>query len=116
MATIFPSNKQATLNQVNRLAWLLDNSIQLPVLNYRIGLESLLGLIPVLGDLAGLLISSYIVLQAARLGVSRPVLSRMITNLVLEAAIGSLPIVGDIFDATFKANLRNVRLLHEALG
>ena len=115
MTTIFPSNRQATLRQVNQLAWLLDNSIQLPVINYRIGLESLLGLIPVLGDLAGLLISSYIVLQAARLGASQQVITRMITNVVLEAAIGSIPIVGDIFDATFKANLRNVRLLNEAL-
>lgn len=85
------------------------------MINYRIGLESLLGLIPVLGDLAGLLISSYIVLQAARLGASQQVITRMITNVVLEAAIGSIPIVGDIFDATFKANLRNVRLLNEAL-
>ena len=116
MTTIFRrNNQQAILKQVNQLAWLLDNSIQLPILNYRIGLESLLGLIPVLGDLAGLLISSYIVIQALRLGVSRAIISRMVTNVLLEALLGAIPIVGDIFDATFKANLRNAKLLNDAL-
>lgn len=117
MTTIFRRNqKQTMLKQVNQLAWLLDNSIQLPLLNYRIGLESLLGLIPVLGDLAGLLISSYIVIQALRLGVSRPTIMRMITNVLLETLLGAIPIFGDIFDATFKANLRNAKLLNEAVG
>ncbi len=116
MTTIFQrNNQQVILKQVNQLAWLLDNSIQLPVFNYRIGIEAIIGLIPVLGDLAGLLISSFIVVQAMRLGVSRAILMRMITNVLIEALLGAIPIVGDIFDATFKANLRNAKLLNDAM-
>jgi hypothetical protein len=105
--------QRAILKQVNRLAWLLDNSIYLPILNYRIGLEAIVGLVPGLGDLAGALMSSYIVLQALRLGVPKPILLRMLGNVTLEAVVGLIPFLGDFFDATFKANVRNVRLLNE---
>ena len=108
-------NRQAVLDQVNQLAWLLDNSIRIPILNYRIGLDALLGLIPGLGDAAGMLFSSFIVLQAIRLGVQRPTLYRMVGNVVIETLIGLIPLLGDLFDATFKANVRNVRLLRLAL-
>jgi hypothetical protein len=100
---------------VNRLAWLLDNSIYLPILNYRIGLEAIIGLIPGLGDVAGMLLSSFIVLQAIRLGAPRATLLRMVLNVALETVIGLIPLLGDLFDATFKANVRNVRLLTQAL-
>lgn len=103
--------QQATLKQVNQLAWLLDSSIRIPFLNYRIGLDPLIGLIPGLGDMAGMLLSSYIVLQAVRLGAPRAVLTRMVLNIGIEAAVGVVPVLGDIFDATFKANVRNVQLL-----
>lgn len=108
--------QQKTFNQVDRLAWLLDNSIRIPLINYRIGLDALIGLIPGLGDWAGTLISSYIVLQAIRLGAPGPILGRMVLNIGIEASIGLIPLVGDIFDATFKANVRNVRLLNSVLG
>ncbi|MEZ4859663.1 MAG: DUF4112 domain-containing protein [Caldilineaceae bacterium] len=107
--------RQAILNQVNRLAWLLDNSIHIPFLNYRIGLDAIIGLIPGLGDLAGLLLSAFIIVQAIRLGVSRTTLMQMVVNVMLETLIGMVPILGDFFDATFKANLRNARLLQTAL-
>ena len=103
--------RQRTLNQVNQLAWLLDNSIKIPLLNYRIGLDALIGLIPGLGDMAGMILSSYIVLQAIRLGAPRAILMRMVLNIGIEAAVGIVPVLGDIFDATFKANVRNVQLL-----
>lgn len=116
MATsITRAERQAVLDQVNRLAYLLDNSINIPVINYRIGLEAIIGLIPVLGDAIGMLISSFIVVQALRLGVSRTVITRMIANIVIEGVIGSIPFIGDLFDAVFKANVRNAQLLRQAL-
>ena len=105
----------AIRRQVNQLAWLLDNSIKIPVINYRIGLESVVGLIPGLGDFVGLLLSSYIVAQAARLGVSRAILMRMMLNVGFETLIGVIPVIGDLFDMTFKANQRNVNLLNQSL-
>ena len=116
---ITPSRQQRAqviLKQVDDLAWLLDNSIYIPLINYRIGLDAVIGLIPGLGDVAGLLLSSFIVLQALRLRIPRAVLLRMIVNIVMEALIGLIPVLGDLFDATFKANARNVRLLRQALA
>jgi hypothetical protein len=111
-----PSNERRSIrHRVNRLAWLLDNSIQVPLINYRIGLDGLLGLIPGVGDLTGLILSSYIVIQAARLGVSRSTLLRMGMNVGVETLMGMIPIVGDLFDIVWKANQRNVQLIHESL-
>jgi hypothetical protein len=108
--------RSATLQQVNGLAWLLDNSIHIPILNYRIGLDAIVGLIPGFGDIAGSLLSSFIVLQAIRLGMPLGTLVRMVLNIAIEASIGVIPVVGDLFDATFKANARNVGLLNQVLG
>jgi hypothetical protein len=67
--------------------------------------------VPVLGDLLGVLASSYILAEAARLGVGRGVLLRMALNVAIEGVAGAVPLAGDIFDAAYKANQRNVRLL-----
>jgi hypothetical protein len=107
--------RRTALEGMNRLAWLLDNSIPIPLLNYRIGLDPLIGLIPGLGDVAGLLLSSFIVIQALRLGAPKRVLLNMVVNIGIEALVGVVPVVGDLFDATFKANARNVRLLTQFL-
>lgn len=113
--TYTDKQRNTIVEQMNGLAWLLDNSIKLPIINYRIGLDALIGLIPGLGDVAGLAISSVIVLQAIRLGAPRTTLTRMVLNIVAEALIGLVPMFGDIFDATFKANARNVALLRAAV-
>ena len=102
---------QRTQERLRRIAWLLDSSIRVPGTNFRIGVDALIGLFPVLGDLLGVLLSSYIVVSAARLGAPRPVLLRMLANLGIEGVVGSIPLVGDVFDAVWKANQRNVRLL-----
>ena len=107
--------QRARLDQMNNLAWLLDNSIRIPIINYRIGLDAIIGLIPGLGDVAGLLISSVIVIQAIRLGAPSATLLQMVLNIAIEALIGLVPMLGDIFDATFKSNIRNMRLLNLAL-
>jgi Domain of unknown function (DUF4112) len=101
--------------RLQRLAWLLDSAIPLPG-GYRVGLDGLIGLVPGLGDVVGALLSSYIVVEAARLRVPGSVLLRMLFNLALELVVGALPVVGDLFDVAFKANERNVRLIEASLG
>jgi hypothetical protein len=102
--------------RLRRLAWLLDNSVPLPGLRFRIGIDPLLGLIPGLGDAAGVVLSSYILHQAWRLGVPRSVLLRMWVNVLIEGVFGTIPLIGDVFDAAWKANTRNVALLEAHLA
>ena len=98
------------MQRLRALAWLLDNSIELPG-GYRIGLDALLGLIPVVGDAIGALISAYIVHEARAMGASRSILLRMVGNIFIETVVGSIPFAGDLFDAAYKANARNLALL-----
>ena len=105
----------AGLERIRGLAWLLDNSIPIPGTRMRIGLDALIGLIPGLGDAAGAVFSSYILLEAGRLGVSRSTLVRMAANIMIESVVGLIPLAGDLFDAGWKANQRNVQLLERAL-
>ncbi|HEX5611912.1 MAG TPA: DUF4112 domain-containing protein [Burkholderiales bacterium] len=106
---------EQTLETVKRLAWLLDSSLPIPGTRLTVGLDALIGLFPFLGDLIGVLLSSYIVSQAAKLGAPRSVLWRMSFNVAIEGVIGIIPFAGDLFDAAFKANQRNVRLLADWL-
>lgn len=111
-----PRQRQAAVRaRLKRLAWLLDSAIPLPG-GYRIGLDGLIGLIPGLGDVIAALLSSYIVVEAARLRVPGSVLLRMGLNVALELVVGAVPVLGDLFDFAFKANERNVRLLEASLG
>ncbi|HEX6132652.1 MAG TPA: DUF4112 domain-containing protein [Longimicrobiales bacterium] len=98
---------------VRRLAWLLDDSIRIPGTSLRFGIDPLLGLLPGGGDLAGGVLSAYIILAAARLGAPASVLVRMGGNVILDAAAGTIPLLGDLFDAGYKANRRNARLLEQ---
>jgi Domain of unknown function (DUF4112) len=93
------------------LAWLLDSSIPVPGTRFTVGLDALIGLVPVLGDLIGVALSGYIVAEANRLGAPRALLTRMAFNVAIEGIVGVVPLLGDLFDAGWKANQRNVRLL-----
>jgi hypothetical protein len=99
------------LERLRRLGYLLDNSIPIPGTNFRIGLESIVGLVPGVGDLVGGGFSIYIILEAARMGVPASLLARMGWNLVVDVVAGAVPFLGDLFDAGFKANMRNLALL-----
>ena len=101
-----------TRERLNRLAWLLDSSIPIPGTPFTIGVDALIGLLPVLGDFIGVLLSSYILKEAAALGAPRIVLARMAWNVLVEGLVGVVPFAGDVFDAAWKANQRNVRLLN----
>jgi hypothetical protein len=106
---------ESARERLARLAWLLDSSIRIPGTSFTIGLDALIGLVPVAGDLVGVLLSSYIVREAAALGVSKSILARMALNVAVEGIVGMIPFAGDLFDAAFKANQRNVRLLNAYL-
>lgn len=99
------------IKQLERWAWLLDNSIRIPGTSIKMGLDSLIGLIPGIGDITGGAFSSYILLQAVSTGVAPVIIARMALNIVLDTLIGMIPLVGDIFDIAFKANLRNIELM-----
>jgi hypothetical protein len=104
------------LRRARRVATLLDDAVTLPIVNVKIGLDSLVGLLPLSGDLAAGVLSLYIVFEAVRSGVPRTVVARMLVNIVVDTAVGSVPIVGDLFDVVWKANRRNVRLFERAVG
>ena len=104
------------LEELRRFARLLDEAFKIPIINYRVGLEPILGLIPVLGDFSGFLLSGYLIVRAARLGLPRELVVRMVVNALLDAVIGSIPVVGDIFDFFWKVNKRNLRLVERYLG
>src|SRR5258706_12536880 len=97
--------------RLTRHAWLLDSSIPIPGTGLSIGIDALIGLFPVLGDLIGVALSGYIITEAHRLGASRAVLARMAFKVAVEGIGGMVPVAGDVFDAAWKANQRNVRLL-----
>ena len=98
------------MRRLRSLAWLLDNSIPLPG-GYRIGLDPIIGLVPGLGDAIGALFSAFIINEARSLGAPRSILLRMIGNVAIETVVGAIPFAGDMFDAAFKANTRNLALL-----
>ena len=98
------------------LAWLLDSSIPIPGTRLTVGLDFIVGLIPFFGDILGVLASSLILVEANRMGVPRSVLSRMALNVAVEGVVGMIPFLGDVFDAGWKANQRNVRLLDQWLS
>lgn len=102
---------QSTLDRVRTLSYLLDNSIPIPGTSYRVGLDPLLGLVPGGGDTVGMILSAYIVMEGIRLRLPRESVTRMVSNLLLDAVLGTVPLVGDVFDATWKANSRNLALL-----
>lgn len=110
-----PDERAAALRQLDSLSHLLDDSIRVPGTRARFGLDAVIGLVPGLGDAAGAVMSAYIVVQAARLGAPVPSLIRMLLNVGIEALFGAVPLLGDLFDAAFKANLRNVTLLRREM-
>lgn len=103
------------LRQLDTLAYVLDNSIRIPGTRARFGMDPLLGLFPGVGDAAGAVMSAYIVVQAARLGAPASSLVRMLMNVGVEAVFGTVPVAGDLFDAAYKANARNVAILRHEL-
>lgn len=100
-------------NTENRLAELLDSQFKIPNTNIRFGLDPIISLIPGAGDVIAGVISLYFLIQGAIHGGRAAVLGRMFINILLDVLIGSIPVLGDVFDIYWKANLRNARILDE---
>lgn len=105
------AHRQAELDDLEALAHKMDTLFRIPLTSIRVGLDTILGLIPGLGDTASALPAGYIVYRAHRMGAPKPLLVRMGVNAGIDWIIGSIPLVGDLFDLGFKANRRNVALL-----
>lgn len=106
---------EAAVARMRTVATLLDDSIRVPGTDIRFGIDPLLGVLPGAGDTVAAGLSLYIVYESVRLGVPTPTIARMLANIAIDAVVGSVPLVGDLFDAAFKANRRNVELALRSL-
>ena len=114
--TSHPVSAARRLSRLRHLAWLIDGAFRVPGTRFRFGLNSIIGLTPAAGDALLAAVSLYIVWEARALGVPGDKLMRMLTNVGVETLAGSVPIVGDLFDMAYKANLRNLAIIEEHLG
>ncbi len=111
-----PSVDEAALHRMEAVAHALDESIRIPGTNASVGIDPILGVLPVAGDLVSAGISLYIVAESANLGVSYTTLLRMVANISIDVVGGSTPVVGTLFDTFWKANKRNVEHALEELA
>jgi hypothetical protein len=109
------AKRLATLNRIRRFSRLMDSAIRIPGINLRVGLDPIIGLIPGGGDLIGGALSAYIIFVAIRFRLPPHVAGKMFFNIALETIVGTVPLAGDLFDAYFKANIRNFELLEKHL-
>ncbi|MGQ0622372.1 MAG: DUF4112 domain-containing protein [Panacagrimonas sp.] len=109
------SDTRASRERMEKLAWLLDGAIPVPGTRFRFGLDSIIGLIPGVGDLVGLLLGAAILYEGARIGAPRPLMFRMLGNSVADALMGVVPVLGDVLDFAFRSNRRNAKLLMDHL-
>jgi len=107
--------KQQSMERPEALARLMDGAFVLPGTTIRFGLDGIVGLIPVAGDMIAGLVSTYLVWEARQLGAPSWFIARMLGNVLLDTAIGSVPVVGNAFDVVFRANLKNMALLRRHL-
>lgn len=110
------TDNYSTLQRLDKLASLLDSRWKIPGTGIHFGLDSLIGLIPGVGDAATALISLYLIGEAKTAGASNKILGKMAFNVALEFIVGLIPIVGDLFDIGWRANLRNVALLRQEIA
>lgn len=106
---------QGRLDRLDRIAARMDRAFRIPFTPVRFGWDSVLGLVPGIGDTLALAPAGYLLHQAHRMGASRPLLARMAANTSVDWMVGLVPIVGDLFDVRVKSNTRNMALLRKAL-
>jgi len=114
------NDEQKELNEekllrLKRLSHNLDEAFTIPGTERKIGIDPIIGLIPGGGDLIGGALSIYIMHAGIRMGMPRSVIIRMFGNIALEFIIGCIPIIGDLFDAMWKSNQRNVKLIEDSI-
>jgi hypothetical protein len=105
-----------SIARITALAKFLDSAFVIPGTNKRFGMDSVIGLVPGIGDAISAALASYIIWEARQLGLPRWKIARMISNVAIDTAIGAVPFAGDVFDVFFKANQRNLRIIHDHIG
>jgi hypothetical protein len=106
---------QAAVARIEAVARLMDDMFEIPGTKVRVGIDAIIGLVPVVGDLVSQVVSSYIIWEARQLGVSGFTMSRMIANTAIDTVVGLVPFAGDAFDVAFRANRKNLALLQRHL-
>jgi Domain of unknown function (DUF4112) len=106
-----PGGTEGAVARMEALASLMDGAFVLPGTNIRLGLDAIVGLVPVAGDVISGIISSYLIWEARQLGAPKWLIGRMMANTLLDTTIGAIPVVGDAFDILFRANMKNMALL-----
>ncbi len=99
--------------QLDQLAWLLDNCFRIPGTRWRFGIEALLGLVPGAGDFVSATLGLFLLVRAFQFKLPRIVIVRMLVNSLLDFTVGAIPFLGDAFDFFYKSNTRNMQLFHE---
>ena len=116
ITTTITLTPEGRLALARALAQLMDNAFEIPGTRIRFGLDAVLGLLPGVGDILGSVIGGYIVMVGSQMGVPRAVVWRMMWNLGVDTVIGVVPVVGDMLDVAWKANVKNVALIEQALA
>jgi hypothetical protein len=106
-----PLTREQRLARLEAIGNLLDMAFIVPGTNVRYGLDGLIGLIPVVGDIVTTAIALWVVREARALGAPRYLVARMLANVAIDGVVGVVPVIGDAFDVAFKANVRNIRML-----
>jgi hypothetical protein len=109
------TSEERALRRVKFVAQLMDDAVTIPGTNKGIGLDSLVGLLPVSGDIVTGAVSLYGVAEAIRAGADRGVVAKMLFNIVVDVGVGSIPVLGDIFDVFWKSNVKNADLFEKHL-
>ena len=99
------------LKRISRLARLMDTAISIPGTGIRFGADSVIGIVPGIGDAAGGLIGLYMVNEARKLGLPGHKLMKMVGNVGIDSLVGAVPLLGDVFDVYFKSHRRNARMI-----
>ncbi|MEY2857978.1 MAG: hypothetical protein RLZZ74_2290 [Cyanobacteriota bacterium] len=115
MKTSIPAKQISKLSKLRRISKLLDNAIAIPGTKISFGLDPILGLLPGGGDTVTGGIAAYIVIEAARMGIPREILWKMVGNILIDSFAGTVPVMGDLFDLGWKANVKNIELLEKHL-
>ncbi len=115
MKTPLPTKHISRINKLRRLSRVMDNAIAIPGTKIRFGLDPILGLLPGGGDTITGGLSAYIVVEAARMGLPPEVLYKMVGNILIDSFVGTIPVLGDLFDVGWKSNVKNIELLEKHL-
>jgi Domain of unknown function (DUF4112) len=113
--TISAARHARTLQRLQRIARVMDTAFRVPFTRIRFGADSVLGLVPGAGDLVAFAVSAYAIQQARKLGVPGHITVKMLGNAAMDFGLGSVPLVGDVFDLFYKSNTRNLKLLTDYL-